>query len=843
MSDWGNSAGGDSRARGWRAIVLGLLLATTAGGMVAEPAFAQAREQKRSFDIPAQSLTEALLIFGRQSGVQVTADATLTSGKSSSAVSGDLSSGQALSRLLSGTGLTFRFINSRAVRIEAAPVNADGSIQLGPVRVEGDTGRGGASVSASVTSDPVATEATGSYTIAAMNTATRLALSPRETPQSVTVITRQRIEDQGLTTLSDVVRATPGLFITRWGGERYRFNSRMFSLENLMIDGIPVQYEEAALSTGVLDMYDRVEVVRGAAGLTQGAGTPAGSINLVRKRPTKDVQAILTASAGSWNNYLGTMDVGGPVNNAGTLRTRAVVTYQDKDSFTVDYHNQRLSLYGIIEADLGSATTVSVGASYSREDNPGVDWNGIGTYPDGTALPISRSTRMSPSWSFWDRKSATYFAGLDHDFGSGWKGRLSAIVIDSSMDMQGTFLNSAFLTDGGAPRFTIRGGAYQYKRDQQSYDGYVSGPVPLFGRDHELVIGVSHRSRHNVGQGGGATVDGAFDIATIDPLSWDPRSLPVPVFGYYGLWKQDSKVSQTGAYGTFRANLSDALKIIAGGRLDWYKIDEAQYDGDWPYGISDFRIKGEFTPYLGTVYDIDKNLSLYASWTRIFNPQNNYAANGSLLAPQQGSNYEAGVKGEFLDGRLNASIALFQTDLRNLPMTLSLSECATGLTACYAPSGKVRSRGVELEVSGELAPGWQIGGGYTYNTAKHLSTSTYDPTGLYTDGNRYGTNIPRNMFKLSSTYTLPGALDRLTVGGQLRAQSRIYSASFGGYLEQKGFMTADISVRYALSDHASLTVNMNNVFDKYYYETVGSPTDSNFFGAPRNVLATLRYKM
>ncbi|WP_311268324.1 TonB-dependent siderophore receptor [Sphingobium sp. WCS2017Hpa-17] len=529
------------------------------------------------------------------------------------------------------------------------------------------------------------------------------------------------------------------------------------------------------------------------------------------------------------------------VNSAGTLRTRAVVTYQDKDSFIDDYHNQRLSLYGIIEADLGASTLLTLGASYSDEDNPGVDWNGIGTAQDGSFLDIPRSTRMSPSWSFWDKKSATYFANLDHDFSNGWKARLAAIAIQSEMTMNGTFLSFA-TAPAGETRFSVGGGqvTYHYDRDQLSLDGYVSGPVSLFGQAHELVIGGSYRKAdwHDIG----APTD--YTAFTFDPLDWDPRSVPKPaITGDWTQYLHDQKREQIGVYSTARLKLAEPLALILGGRFDWFKQQSANGWAGAIYATARYKVKGQFTPYVGAVYDFHRNHSLYASWTRIFNPQNSLTRTGELIAPQQGANYEAGVKGSYWDGRLNASVALFQIELSNLPMALAVTECTTGLTVCYAPSGKVRSRGVELEVSGELARGWQLAGGYTYNSARHMSSSTYDPIGIYTDGRRYGTNLPRGLFKLSTSYNLPGALDRWTLGGSLQAQSRIYSAPYGGLVEQDGYAVLDLSVKYAATSRATVTVNVNNLFDKYYYENLGSPTGANFFGNPRNILATLRYRM
>ena len=130
------------------------------------------------------------------------------------------------------------------------------------------------------------------------------------------------------------------------------------------------------------------------------------------------------------------------MNEAGTLRGRAVVSRQDRHSFIDDYQNRRTLAYGILEADLAPSTTVSLGASYSNEDNPGVDWNGLGTMPDGSFLPIRRSTRMSPSWSFWDKRSTTVFADVEHRLGNGWKAKFVASAIDSEMHMLGTYLRS-----------------------------------------------------------------------------------------------------------------------------------------------------------------------------------------------------------------------------------------------------------------------------------------------------------------------------------------------------------------------------------------------------------------
>jgi len=811
-----------------RIALAGALAAAFAPPAWSQSAPAAAAADVRHYDIPAGPLSDALALYADQSGVYVAGSTALAQGKRSAGLRGAYRPREALDALLAGT------------RLEAVPQAAGGYV----LRLAESAGAQPAllpSVTVSGSAlDGAVTEGSDSYTTRAMGSATKLELSPRETPQSVSVITQQRMRDQDILTLGDAVKATPGLTMTKWGGERERYTSRGFQINNLMVDGLPIEYEEAALSTGPMSMYDRVEFVRGVSGLMEGAGTPGGSINLVRKRPTREFQGAFTAAAGSWDNYLAEIDAGGPINESGTLRGRGVLSYQDKHSYQQYYQNRRTLLYGILEADVAERTTVSLGASFSKEDNPGVDWNGLGAYPDGKFLPISRSTRMSPDWSFWNRKSVTIFGGLDHQFANGWKGRLALTSIQSKMDMQGTFIGLSTLDADGNPSMTLRGGAYDYDRDQQSYDASLSGPYRLLGREHDLVVGASHRSSRWRSVGGAGLNDGDFDLYTFNPLDWDPSSVPLPPFGENGLWRQKQDVKQTGVYAMTRLRPSEALSVILGSRLDWYSMDTAQFDGDWPYAVGKYDVVRQFTPYAGVVYDLDAVHSVYASWTRIFNPQNYATASGSLLPPQEGTNYELGVKGEYLDGRLNASLAVFRIDLENLPDQLPNSQCQGGLTSCYASAGEVRSQGFEAEIAGEVLPGWQLAAGYTYASAKRRgSASGYDPTGSFSDGDRYATNIPRHLFKVFTTYRLPGEWNRWRIGGSVQVQNRIYTP-WG--VSQGGYAVVGLNAGLAVNKQLDLALNLNNLFDRRYYASVGSMTDSNFFGEPRNVTLTARYQ-
>lgn len=803
------------------AALLACVLSAAMPAAQAQPSAAQSSTAaaRHDYDIPPGPLAPALRRAASQAGVVLGFTPAQTDGKRTAGLRGSHTAGEALSALLAGSGLALVRTDAGTYVLQAAPAAA-GPAPTGTLRE--------VTVKAQAESS-AATEGTGSYVTGVMGAATKMALSARETPQSVSVITRQRMEDQSMDTLNDVVRNTTGLTLTKWGDERPRYNARGFQLSNLMVDGLPVFYEEAALSSGLLSQYDRVEIVRGASGLMEGAGSPGGSINLVRKRPTREFQGSVTAGAGSWDNYSGSLDVGGPLNEQGTLRGRGVLSYQDKNAFQDYRENQRTLLYGILEADIAPATTLSLGASYSKENNPGANWVGMGTYPDGSFLPIARSHSMSPAWTYWNKQSKTVFADLSHRLANDWTAKLAATYVQSDMNMLGV----SFYREEDLRMYNV--GSYDYDIAQKSLDAMLSGPFSLLGRQHELVLGASHRVKQDDWTGSWPA-DYRFAVDPLDAASAGTAPYPqLQTPNPYGLKGQ---IEQSSVYSTARFQLRDDLKLIAGGRLDWYAYEQDIRSGSWTNSTR-YKATREFTPYLGLVYDIDHQYSAYASMTRIFNPQNYQKPGGALIEPQQGSNYELGIKGAYLDGKLNASLALFQINLDSLPVELSASECSPGQQGCYGTSGQVRSRGIELELSGELARGWQMGAGYTYNYVENLEPSTYSPIGTGISGKRFGTNLPLNLLKLYTSYRLPGEWRNWKIGGGVQTQSKVYT-QYG--VKQGGYTLVDLQLGYAVNRNLDLSLSIHNVFDKHYYAGILSIDSGNFLGDPRNVMLTARMK-
>lgn len=786
-----------------RALLASLLMASPL--MLAPAAQAQpaASQQARAYAIPAGPLDQALNRFASEAGILLSVNAQLTAGKRSQGLNGSYAVNEGLVRLLAGTGL--RAVDSGGNYALEVAVESGGALELSATTVIG--------------AQPGATtEGSGSYTTGSMQTATRMALSIRETPQAVTVMTRQRMDDQGMTSITDVVRHTPGLFLNKSDGPgRPGFNARGFAIDNVMYDGLPSSYQGWVVGVQPnLAMFDRVEVIRGATGLAVGSGNPSAAINMVRKRPTVAPQVRVTGSAGSWDDYRGEVDASSALNDSGTLRGRVVGAYRDSRSFRDKEQHDHGLFYAVGEADLGERTTLMVGFS-RQEDHTNLFWGGLPLGLDGRHMDLSRSTYPGTDWENKKQEVDTLFGELEHRFDNDWKLRLAAMSSWQDGMFSGTYIRRDAALD-------LYHSAYQalHEEDQNAFDLYASGPLQAFGRNHELVAGVSHREHqmttHNYSGGGFIAFDG-----------------PKPNFVKSG--KTRNVTTQEGAYLTTRLDLADPLKLILGGRLDWYEYDNRT-------GTGDYKVTRNLTRYAGLIYDLDTRHSLYASYTDIFTPQTAKKVGGGLLDPIVGENYELGIKGEYFGGALNASLALFQIDQVNRAMPdTSVGPICDGAT-CYVASGKVRSRGIDLELQGALSDNWQIGAGYTYSRARIQQDADASK-----EGERFASNQPEHLFKLSMVYHLQGPLEKWRVGGNAYWQSSTYkdvTAADGSSArpDQGSYALVDLLVGYQASEQLDLQLNANNVFDRTYYSALGydiywGSTDT--YGDPRSFLLTAKY--
>ena len=666
----------------------------------------------------------------------------------------------------------------------------------------------------------------GAYTVnERLDTATGLGLTVQETPQSVAIITDQRIEDQILDSLTDVVNGAAGISSKAYDSSRNGFSSRGFDIDNYQLDGTPITWASGA-SAGETQtdtaLYERVEVVRGATGLLTGAGNPSASINLVRKHAdSREFTGWTSFAASRWNNYRAQVDVSAPLSASGALRARTVWVYEDGDSFVDFAANKKIVAYAVVDGDLSDATSISLGASYQDNEPTASQWGGLPIFfSDGSRTNWGRSQTVGARWTYWATATQSYFANLNHEFGARWQARLDVNRVESSSDMRLLYLFGSpdpvsGLGMGAFPR------GYDNKRQQNSFGIRVNGRFDLWGREHELVLGGLHTEQDFI-----YYAYNPLSVAAVgDFYAWD-GSYPQPPWSNRAPF-QDETTEQTGWYAASRLSVTDALQVILGARLaDWERSGPTLAEA---YGDDNVLV-----PYVGALFDIDERHTFYASYTEIFNPQNRRDRNARYLDPLIGKNYEIGLKSRFYNGLLHTSITLFKTEQDNFAANdPSFVPTATQTAAFIATQG-VESEGFELEVVGELLPGWEISANYT-----RFEASAEDADGR---ANTVNTRYPSQLLRLFTKYDW----NRLSLGGGISWEGENYTEvtnPASGLTErasQDAYALLSLMARYRFSDALSAQLNIDNALDETYYSQIGFFTQLAY-GEPRNLRLTLKY--
>ena len=671
---------------------------------------------------------------------------------------------------------------------------------------------------------------TGAYTIdKRIDTATGLGLTLRETPQSVSVVTAQRILDQNLNTVADVVLNSVGVSVNEVDDVRNTFNARGFQINNYQVDGVPLAWTlagGAGETMADVSIYERVEIVRGATGLLTGAGDPSASINLVRKHAdSRTFEGYLSAGVGSWNTWQVSGDVAGPLAADGAVRGRVVAKYETGENFIDLFKDKKLVLYGVIDADLGNNTLLRVGASHQHEDPTAPAWGALPSfYSDGTFAVWPRSKTASADWTYWKTTNQNIFANLSHTFSNGWEVKLNYNWLRNAEKTEILYVY------GTLDKTTGLGlAALPFKDDgesiQNSFDVQLKGDYELFGRQHDFVLGALHSEQK-------------LKTATFAALAfptpgnfntWD-GSYPNPGFSTTGTLPVDMKTEQTGFYGSTRLNLTDRLKLILGGRLSSWKRTGVNYSPAFDFGDDNVAI-----PYAGVLYDLTPNHRLYASYTEIFQPQDAQSSDGAFLDPITGEASEIGLKSAFFDNRLQTSLAVFRIVQDNLAQgTGVFFPGTTPPKEIFVAAKGATSEGFEFEVIGQPLEGWNVSFGYSQFEAK-------DEADL-----KVNTDQPRQLVKLFTTYRLPGAMSGLVVGGGVNWRSKSYTDTTNPVsglpfrMEQKAFALVSLMARYEINDQLSVQANIENLTDETYYSQIGFYSQYRY-GKPRNYSVSLKY--
>ncbi|HHW2726659.1 TPA: Fe(3+)-pyochelin receptor FptA [Pseudomonas aeruginosa] len=647
----------------------------------------------------------------------------------------------------------------------------------------------------------------------------KVPLKPRELPQSASVIDHERLEQQNLFSLDEAMQQATGVTVQPFQMLTTAYYVRGFKVDSFELDGVPALLGNTASSPQDMAIYERVEILRGSNGLLHGTGNPAATVNLVRKRPQREFAASTTLSAGRWDRYRAEVDVGGPLSASGNVRGRAVAAYEDRDYFyDVADQGTRL-LYGVTEFDLSPDTLLTVGAQYQHIDSI-TNMAGVPMAKDGSNLGLSRDTYLDVDWDRFKWDTYRAFGSLEQQLGGGWKGKVSAEYqeADSRLRYAGSFGAIDPQTgDGGQ----LMGAAYKFKSIQRSLDANLNGPVRLFGLTHELLGGVTYAQ-------GETRQDTARFLnlpnTPVNVYRWDPHGVPRPQIGQYTS-PGTTTTTQKGLYALGRIKLAEPLTLVVGGRESWW-------DQDTP--ATRFKPGRQFTPYGGLIWDFARDWSWYVSYAEVYQPQAyRQTWNSEPLSPVEGKTYETGIKGELADGRLNLSLAAFRIDLENNPQE-DPDHPGQPNNPFYISGGKVRSQGFELEGTGYLTPYWSLSAGYTYTSTEYLKDSQND------SGTRYSTFTPRHLLRLWSNYDLPWQDRRWSVGGGLQAQSD-YSVDYRGVsMRQGGYALVNMRLGYKIDEHWTAAVNVNNLFDRTYYQSLFNPKWNNRYGEPRSFNVSLR---
>ncbi|MCB8887914.1 ferric-rhodotorulic acid/ferric-coprogen receptor FhuE [Vreelandella malpeensis] len=660
------------------------------------------------------------------------------------------------------------------------------------------------------------------YTRRSTTAGTGLTLTQRELPQAISIVTEQRIRDQALGTIEDVLTNTTGISTRNVDSERVSFSSRGFRINSFQYDGIPTlnrdgrwYFGEGRLNTAI---YDRVEVIRGANGLTTGSGNPGASVNFVRKRAdSREFEGSVSGTLGSWDQRGTTVDLATPLSASGDVRGRFIGGYEEGGAFLDREDKRRTFGYGVIDADVTDSTTVSLGFDYQDSHTSSPTWGGLPLwFDDGTPTDFSRSFSVAPTWSYYDFESEKVFAELAHRFDNGWQARIVGTHEETDMDgklaypyVEGTLPNRV---DGSGVSFFT--GWNRGHREVDSVDAQASGPFSLLGREHELVIGGSYSDQTNDYEN--TFIDG-FEVADFN--NWNGAA---PNEGWAPFEPSEaSSTRQKAIYSAARFSLADPLSLIMGARYTEWK-------GMTQFRSLDRQSKYEVTPYGGLVYDFDDTYSAFASYTEIFEPQNYRDLGGSYLDPVQGKNYETGVKAAWLDGRLNGSFSVFRIEQDNV--AAALPGLPGQRETFYEAVEGVVSEGFEVELSGAVTEDLDMTVGYSHFTAK-------------SDEDNFNVNQPRSLFNLFASYTVPQTPE-LTLGGGLNWSSKLVAdnlstpAGIPTRFEEGSYTLANLFGRYRFTEDLSLQVNLKNLFDEKYYTNVGG---YGVYGEPRSISTTLRY--
>jgi len=699
-----------------------------------------------------------------------------------------------------------------------------------------------------------------------------MGLTMRETPQSVSVITEERMRDEGLVSAGDVLGRTTGItFGHHSSQEGVHANARGFRMDNIMVDGLSLQGNQRKLAAD-LSLYEQVEVMRGPAGLYAGsgaAGNPGGAVNLVRKRPTRERRTNLQLSAGSWNNYRSTIDTSGALNASGSLRGRGIVSYIDREYFYDFGSHKNLTAGGSLEWDITSSTILTFGLDYETRDariaSPRRFTRWDGSDPGG---PRSRSTGMPWGKSKWNEYGA--FVQLEHLLANDWNFK-TQYTYKKSDDFNDYASVSYYIDEAdGKYRNFIQGSYGASKYWDQGFSADLTGKFDLWGRTHDFVTGFNFQSnkRHSLNipsnwKGYGYGRRGApsrlehvdFDSMDYDKYPWLASS---PDYSKWNIYEPDR---QMGYYANVRFHLSEPLKVMTGFRVSRFSDGGiSKYYLDTPeHKKGSYTQSNEVTPFAALSYDLNAQHTAHISYSEVFKIQDYYDIEGNRVDPLKGKNWELGVKSDWYGERLQTMLSLYRLERVNSVWRVEESPCQSllamhGITAaCYVADNKQRTTGVEFEINGRITPAWDISVGLSAQRRKYVKRTLNGGAMSSGQGQSWNNTEPTRTANLWLMHRLQGAAQGWRMGLGVRAQNKTWSDYSGNITKDKngnilsersaftihqgGYTTFNAMISWQINPQWRTQLNIDNISSKNYQSQLSSWYVYN--SAPRSYMLSL----
>lgn len=660
----------------------------------------------------------------------------------------------------------------------------------------------------------IATEKNGDYSSFAATVGTKIPASLREIPQSVSIITNRQVKDRNVDTFDQLARKTPGLRVLSNDDGRSSVYARGYEYSEYNIDGLPAQMQSINGTLPNLFAFDRVEVMRGPSGLFDSSGEMGGIVNLVRKRPTKAFQGHMAAGFGTHKQYKAEADVSGSLNSDGSVRGRVMAQTVGASPRPAEKNNRHETFYAAADWDINPDTVL--GAGYLYQQRRLAPYNGLPADADGKLPSLPQHVFVGADWNKFKMHSHDVFADLKHYFGNGGYGKVGMRYSDRKADSNYTFAGSKLNNAGKAD---VAGLGTDIKQKAFAVDASYSRPFALGNTANEFVIGADYNRFRSTNEQGRSTVANniALDSFHSTPYVSLIQNARAGTSGYKHTL-DTGNLDKFGVYGKSVFHPADGLSLIGGGRLGHYKIESG--DGKTLHKAS----RTKFTGYAGAVYDIDGSNSLYASFSQLYTPQTDLDADGKLLKPRQGNQFEVGYKGSYMDDRLNTRVSFYRLKDKNAAAPLNPNNKKTR----YAALGKRVMEGVETEISGAITPKWQIHAGYSYLHSQIKTAANSRDDGIFL-------LMPKHSANLWMTYQVT---PDLTIGGGVNAMSGITSSAG---MHVGGYATFDAMAAYRFTPKLKLQINADNIFNRHYYARVGSANTFNIPGSERSLTANLRY--